>query len=89
MLGQGLEDIWEQVLQYESFTKGNGYFQLHRQEQAKYWLMDYLREKLSSIFFDHPAVREQWAGTEHKVINGEWSSLKAGEYLTGLFLKKK
>ncbi|MBK6620081.1 MAG: methylmalonyl Co-A mutase-associated GTPase MeaB [Saprospirales bacterium] len=85
LLNQGMKEIWDQVRQYQTFAKEKGYFKLRRQEQAKYWLMDYLHEKLSVLFFEHPAIREQWDHIEHKVINGEWSSLKAGERLLGLF----
>ncbi len=41
---------------------------------------------MQRLFFENPAVKEQWALTEHKVINGEWSSLKGGEHLLSLFL---
>jgi LAO/AO transport system kinase len=85
LLNQGVEEIWEQIRQYQSFTRHNGYFQNHRQEQAQYWLLEFIREKLAHLFFENPAVKEQWTQVQHFVITGEWSSLKAGEYLLQLF----
>ena len=48
-LNQGMKEIWDQVRQYQSFAKEKGYFKLRRQEQAKYWLMDYLYEDRKSV----------------------------------------
>jgi LAO/AO transport system kinase len=84
---QGIEEIWNQIAQYQSFTRHSGYFQKRRQEQAKYWLMEHIRENLEHLFFENPAVKEQWPLVEHHVITGQWSSLKAGEYLLQLFQK--
>ncbi len=83
---EGIETIWQQVLEFQKTTTDNGYFLRHRQEQAKYWLLEFIQEKMQRLFFENPAVKEQWAITEHKVINGEWSSLKGGEHLLSLFL---
>ncbi|MBK8491812.1 MAG: methylmalonyl Co-A mutase-associated GTPase MeaB [Saprospirales bacterium] len=81
---EGISEIWEQVLQYQATTKESGYFQQHRQEQAKYWLLEFIQEKLTQLFFENPSVKEQWEQVEHKVTSGEWSSIKGGEYLFGL-----
>jgi LAO/AO transport system kinase len=83
---EGIETVWQQVLEFQKTTTESGYFLRHRQEQAKYWLLEFIQEKMQRLFFENPAVKEQWALTEHKVINGEWSSLKGGEHLLGLFL---
>jgi len=88
LMDQGMDEIWENIRQFNSFAKENGYFQRRRQEQAKFWFMDFLREKLTSIFFEHPAIKEHWPLIEHKVINGEWSPLQAGEYLLEIFTRK-
>ena len=85
--GQGIEEIWDSVGQFQMETNESGYFQRHRQAQAKYWLREFISDKLEQLFFENPSVKEQWKLTEHKVIKGEWSSIKAGEYLLDLFLK--
>jgi LAO/AO transport system kinase len=84
---EGIGDIWAQVLEFQKTTSENGYFQRNRQQQAQYWLMEFIQEKLQKLFFENPAVQEQWEPTVHKVIKGEWSSLKGGEFLLDLFLK--
>ena len=79
--GEGIPEVWEQVAKYQTDTNGSGYFRQHRQEQAKYWLREFIQEKLTLLFFENPAVKEQWEQVEHKVVSGEWSSIKGGEYL--------
>lgn len=78
---EGIPEIWEEVQKFQATTTQSGYFQQHRQEQAKYWLLEFIQEKLAQLFFENPAVKEQWTEVEHKVVSGEWSSIKGGEVL--------
>lgn len=77
----GLDTIWEHILSYQNQTTINGYFQKHRQEQAKYWLEESIQQQLRQLFYQHTSIKDLFAKTEAQVIAGELSPFKAAELL--------
>lgn len=54
---EGIEEIWEVVLNYFEITQNNGYFQYKRKEQNKFWLMQTIESRLKSEFYANPKVK--------------------------------
>ena len=46
---------------YFDYVKKTGYFDLKRQQQAKYWMVETIDEQLRSNFYHLPEVRAFWS----------------------------
>ena len=82
----GIKEIWDMVSEYVSFTKQNGYFELKRNEQSKYWMYESINETLRETFYHNPAVDKMLKSTEQQVLSNEISSFVAAKRMMDLFL---
>lgn len=71
----GIDTVWENILRYCSETQKNGYFDLRRREQAKYWMYETINEQLKNHFYLHE--KEHIKHAEERVLNNELSSFTA------------
>ena len=81
----GIQEVWEMINAYLIFTKDNGYFERKRNEQAKYWLHESLKNKLQDVFFHHPQVAAELQVMEQKVKTNEISPFIAANHLINLW----
>jgi LAO/AO transport system kinase len=81
----GIDEIWEQVVDYQYFTKGNQYFEKHRQAQSKYWLQETIHNELQQLFYQNEKVKSLLPALEDAVIKGEESSFEAAKKLISIF----
>lgn len=86
---KGLDLLWKHILSYQNQTTINGYFQQHRQEQAKYWLEESISQQLKQVFFKHPQIKVEFEMIEARVLNGALSPFKAAELLMDVFFNQK
>ena len=77
--------IWDQVNEYVSLTRKNGYFDFRRTEQARYWMHEFIREQLNNRFYHHPAIRKKMEELERKVRLKQITSFQAARMLMELF----
>src|SRR5690606_38955863 len=54
----GIEDIWSMVERHTEYTKQNGYFEYHRNQQSRYWMYETINEQLRSRFYQDPEMQE-------------------------------
>ena len=86
---EGIAEFWDTViLDYLNTTQDNGYFQLRREQQAKYWFREHLEERLYRNFYSDRAVRTQMNELEQRVLKQEMTPFKAAEYLFALWKKE-
>lgn len=83
----GIQEVWDMVNEYIIFTKGNGYFERKRNEQAKYWMYESINDMLRNAFYSHPDIEKQLPVMERKVLSNEISSFIAARQMIDLFLK--
>lgn len=84
----GINEIWENILHYCSETQQNGYFELRRSEQAKYWMYETINEQLRNRFYQ--SQKENLHIAEEKVQKNEISSFSAAfELLENYFHEKE
>lgn len=83
----GIQEVWDMINEYMIFTKGNGYFERKRNEQAKYWMYESIHDMLRDAFYNHADIKEQLPLMEQKVLNNEISSFIAARQMIDLFLK--
>ena len=83
----GINDIWDAVLQYERLTKDNGYFRQRRQQQAKYWMNETIRNSLIRRFFNDPEIEALIPRYEQKISEGKMSSFVAAQALLNQYFQ--
>lgn len=84
---QGIDQIWQEALAYQSFTQHSGYWHFLRSEQNKYWLHERIHRELHRLFYESQAVAGEIPAIEEAVREGRLSSYKAVNQLLELFMK--
>ena len=82
----GIDTIWNTVQQYEQLTKDNGYFEQRRQQQAKYWMNETIRNHLIRHFYNNPDIEALLPEYEQKITEGKMSSFAAARDLLDRYL---
>ncbi|MDX9748740.1 MAG: methylmalonyl Co-A mutase-associated GTPase MeaB [Paludibacter sp.] len=70
----GIDEIWTMIEKFVSFTKENGFFHHHRNQQSRYWMYETINEQLRSRFYQNPEIKAMLSALEKKVISNEVSS---------------
>ena len=82
----GITEIWDMIYRYVAFTKQNGYFDHHRNEQSKYWMYETIDEHLRSSFYRNSRIAGMLQQAEEAVLQGRLSSFTAaGNLLEAYF----
>jgi LAO/AO transport system kinase len=84
---QGISDTWELINRYHDHSLETGYFRKRRQEQARYWMHEFITESLKSHFYNSPGTRERIEEMEEKLREAKTSSFYAAEELLGEYFK--
>ena len=68
-----IDKVWDMIDRYFDYVKKTGYFDLKRQQQAKYWMVETIDEQLRSNFYHLPEVRallgaERDAGAQQRAV---------------------
>lgn len=85
---EGVKEIWKMILDYVSFTRGNGYFEGRRKAQSKYWMYESLNSALKNHFYQYDGMNAKIQTQEFKVLNDEVSSFKAARDLLDDYFNK-
>ncbi|MDR0698978.1 MAG: methylmalonyl Co-A mutase-associated GTPase MeaB [Tannerella sp.] len=83
----GIQEVWDMINEYISYTRNNGYFDKKRNEQAKYWMYESINEMLRNTFYHHPEIEMRLPLMERKVLNNEISSFIAAKQMIDLFIE--
>ena len=75
--GNGVKEVWEMVYEYFDFVKQNGYFNVRRQQQNKYWMYETIDARLRNSFYNDPRIAAMLEEAERSVQNGEKTSFTA------------
>lgn len=79
--GNGIKEVWDMIFQYIDFVKANGYFDIRRNEQAKYWMYESINEQLRNSFYNNDIIQERMSKSEERVLRGEMTSFTAAQIL--------
>lgn len=85
LTGEGIEEIWELILQFKEKRLASGAFQQKRQDQALNWLEEMITERVKDLFYNNPAIVDQLPLIRKKVVRGEIPVTKAVESLMDKF----
>lgn len=85
--GQGIETVWDTILDFKQAADANGFFGANRKKQAGYWLHEALQSGLQNAFFNHKSVQDTLTALEPDVLAGRMSPFAAAEQVLAVFLK--
>ena len=83
----GIDEIWQQITDYQYFTKENNYFFKHRQAQSKFWLQENIQSELQRFFYENNDVKKLLPALEKAVEEGSITSFQAAKTLIEVFEK--
>jgi len=88
LYNDGISELWDMVLEYVEETRENGYFDVRRREQAKYWMFETINEHLKNHFYQNPTIKEEIPEYEKMVLNAKTSSFIAARELLDKYFDK-
>ncbi len=77
----GLQEIWNNVLEYVAFTKKNGYFYHKRQQQNLRILDETIENTLKERFYNAPGMEEKIETIKKEILENKVSAYTAAERL--------
>ena len=87
LVGTGINELWEIVMEYFTFTGESGYFESFRKEQAIIRMHDTIIEYLNNSFYNHKEVKSLLPTIERQLQQGNITSYKAALQLLGKYFK--
>lgn len=84
----GIIEIWETIKQFLDTTKDLGYFEINRQNQNKYWLLQTINELLKQHFYEVSSVKENLEKMMQQVAKEKISPFRAAEVLMAGYKKE-
>jgi LAO/AO transport system kinase len=86
--GNGVKEVWDMILEYFDFVKANGYFDVRRHEQNRYWMYETIDNALRNRFYNDPEIKQALALAEKSVSNDEKTSFTAATDLLATYYNK-
>ncbi len=84
---KGISEIWDLLLEYYSFSKGNGFFDRKRGEQLRYWLEETINDGLKGMFFKQKGMKEKYEEIERQIVSGKMTPFVGAQSLLEYFSK--
>ena len=84
----GIDEVWAMIDRYFDFVKENGYFEVRRREQARYWMYETINEQLRNHFYNNPEIEKALAVNESRVLHNELSSFVAAKQVLDMYFDK-
>ena len=85
--GDGLDALWQAVLDHRSYVEDHGGLEARRNAQQLEWLWALVRGELEDALRRSPAVRAIRKSLEHQVGSGDLSALEASTEILAEFAK--
>lgn len=89
LTGAGIDEVWQQVIEYRQCMTGSGAFEQRRQQQASHWLWQELKDSLLDVFTHDPAVQAQLPVLQTRVKQGQLAPAVAARQMLDAFLQHK
>ena len=77
----GIQELWNNVMDYVTFTKQNGYFYQKRQQQNLRILNETIENQLKDRFYNAPGMEERIATISKEILDNKISAYAAAEKL--------
>ncbi len=83
-----IDQVWNIIDDYFKLAKNNKYFEQHRNEQNKFWLLETINQQLKDAFYTSSSIKKALGIQLKKVNNLKVTPFKAAENLLKLYTKK-
>ena len=80
---EGVDDLWNSVMDYVTFTKGNGYFYQKRQQQNLRIMTEAIENGLRERFYSAPGIEERIEQLSKDILENKISPYAAADQLLG------
>lgn len=81
---EGINTIWDIILQYIKTTKANNYFNIKRNQQNKYWLIQTIETQLKSNFFNTPNIKAELKNQLNLIETNQTTPFAAADVLLNI-----
>ncbi|MEJ6793251.1 MAG: methylmalonyl Co-A mutase-associated GTPase MeaB, partial [Lacinutrix sp.] len=81
---EGIEAIYNMILEYLKLTNENKYFYSKRNEQNKFWLIQTIENQLKSDFFNNTEIKKELKKQLMLIDTNKTTPFLAAEYLLAL-----
>ena len=84
----GIKEVWDMIYTHLGLTRKNGFFDIRRQQQAKYWMYETINEQLRSRFYNSEGMDALLSEYEQQLFDGKLTSFAAAARLLDIFDNK-
>ncbi len=81
---ENVSEVWKMIMDYTTLTKQNDFFELKRNEQNKFWLMQTIEDQLKSDFFNRSEVKKELKHQLQLIATNKTTPFIAAEHLLKL-----
>jgi LAO/AO transport system kinase len=86
LTGEGIDELWQLILAFQTTTTKNGYFQLNRSEQYLHWMDIHIQKKLLKLFYENNEIKQELIKIKTSVQNGSILPNHAADTIISKFL---
>ncbi|MDP5157716.1 MAG: methylmalonyl Co-A mutase-associated GTPase MeaB [Flaviramulus sp.] len=81
---EGIDTIWNLILDHFNLTSENNHFNKKRNEQNKYWLIQTIENQLKSDFFNSPKIKKELSKQLQLIEDNQTTPFAAADYLLSI-----
>jgi len=81
---EGISQIWKMILEYVTLTKENNFFEIKRNDQNKFWLIQTIEGQLKLDFFNNEKIKKELRNQLQLIENNKTTPFTAAEILLNL-----
>lgn len=85
----GIPEVWDMIDRYFEFVKANGYFDIKRAQQARYWMFETINEQLHANFYNNTEIEAMLAQAEDDVLANRRTSFAAARKVLDYYFADK
>ena len=84
LMKKGISEVWDMIEAYKAITTKNHYFEVNRNNQNKFWLLQTIEDRLKSNFYNSPKIKTELPSQIKLVESGKTTPFVAAAYLLSL-----
>ena len=86
---EGLDKVWDTIMEYRQLTTNNNFFEKQRKEQARYWLYETINQNIKDKFYSNYNIKNLLDEYEKKVLDDKLSSFVAAKLILNEYFKNE
>ncbi len=86
---EGMDKVWDTIMEYRRLTSNNNFFEKQRKEQARYWLYETINQNIKNKFYSSNNMKNLLDEYEKKVLDDKLSSFTAAKLILSEYFKNE